>query len=258
MTPATSSRMMPLAFSLKRHVLRHAHRFWCEIDAKAVATAPIYIFPDSRRFDSDDVERLATSNLGGTLKLPHPHCIFELQDPEQPEACLASYARATEAGVDSFLFRFIPSRNCWSDLMAAVEFLPNGVAEVMGHPKEQDPNHYAPTFEAATSMIWRALGLLSIPTPLAEQQLSPLRRRPFAKDGVRGWTYRVADIQPHMIASALAERSGSHASPRWHIRRGHWRALADGRRVFVRECEVGDIARGGVIKDYLVNGGELA
>ena len=47
--------------------------------------------------------------------------------------------------------------------MAAVEFLPNGVAEVMGHPKEQDPNHYAPTFEAATSMVWRALGLLCHP-----------------------------------------------------------------------------------------------
>lgn len=258
MTPATSSGRMPLAFSLKRHVHRHAHRFWCEIDAKAVATAPIYIFPDGRRFDSDDVERLATSNLGSTLKLPHPHCIFELQDPEQPEACLASYARATEAGVDSFLFRFLPERGCWSDLMAAVEFLPNGVAEVMGHPKVQDPVHYASTFEAATSMVWRALGLLSISTPLAEQQLSPLRRRSFAKDGVRGWSYRVADIQSHIIASALAERSGSHAPPRWHIRRGHWRQLTDGRRVFVRECEVGDIARGGVIKDYRVAAREVA
>ena len=88
------------------------------------------------------------------------------------------------------------------------------------------------------------------------QQLSPLRRRPFAKDGVRGWTYRVADIQPHIIASALAEQSGSHASPRWHIRRGHWRELADGRRIFVRECEVGDVKRGGVIKDYRVGASE--
>jgi hypothetical protein len=33
---------------------------------------------------------------------------------------------------------------------------------------------------------------------------------------------------------------------------GHWRNLADGRRVFVRECEVGDRSRGGVVKDYEV------
>ncbi|MCC7462394.1 MAG: hypothetical protein IT480_08025 [Gammaproteobacteria bacterium] len=78
MTPATSSRATPYSFTLKRHVLRHVNRFWCEIDAKHVATAPIYIFPDARRFDSDDVERLAARNMAGTLKLPHPHCIFEL------------------------------------------------------------------------------------------------------------------------------------------------------------------------------------
>ena len=252
MTVSVSSRAIPFAFSLKRHMLRRVHRFWCEIDAKHVATAPIYIFPDARQFDSDDVGRLAGSNMAGTLKLPHPHCIFELHDPDHPEACLASYARATEAGVDSFLFRFDPVRRCWTDLIAAVEFLPDGLAEVMGHPNMQEAEQYAPNFETATSMVWRALGLLATSTPLAEWQLSPLRRRPFAKVGVRGWTYRVADIQPHIIASALAERCGSHSPPRWHVRRGHWRELTAGRRVFVRECEVGDIARSGVIKDYRV------
>ncbi|MCC7462395.1 MAG: hypothetical protein IT480_08030 [Gammaproteobacteria bacterium] len=156
------------------------------------------------------------------------------------------------------MFRFEPARRCWSDLIAAVEFLPDGVAEVIGHPKMQDSKEYAPNFEAATAMVWRALGLLAIPTPLAEQQLSPLRRIPFAKVGVRGWTYRVADIQPGVIAASLAGHGGSHASPRWHIRRGHWRELADGRRVFVRECEVGDIARGGMIKDYRVTAREVA
>jgi hypothetical protein len=75
---------------------------------------------------------------------------------------------------------------------------------------------------------------------------------------VRGWTYRIADIQPRVIAAALAEHRGSHASPRWHIRRGHWRQLADGRRVFVRECQVGDVSRGGVVKDYRIDLGRAA
>ena len=28
--------------------------------------------------------------------------------------------------------------------------------------------------------------------------------------------------------------------------------LADGRRIFIRECQVGDMTRGGVVKDYEV------
>jgi hypothetical protein len=233
------------------------HRFWCEIDAKRVAAAPIYVFPNASRFNGDDVEQLALGNMGGTLKLPHPHCIFEVQNPDDPEACLASYVRATAPGVDSFLFRFDQERRCWSDLLVAVEFRADGVAEVIGHPKMQDPKQYTPNFEAATSMVWRALGLLAISTPLAEQQLSPLRRRPFAKLGVRGWTYRIAEIDTAQVAAARTLQGGTHASPRWHVRRGHWRTLSDGQRVFVRECEVGDIARGGVIKDYRVTSGEL-
>ena len=258
MTHVISPRAMPFAFSLKRHIVRHVHRFWCEIDATHVAAAPIYIFPDARRFDADDVGQLAVSNMAGTLKLPHPHCIFELQNPDHPEACLASYARATEVGVDSFLFRFDPERRCWSDLIAAVEFQPDGVAEVIGHPNMQSPEEYAPSFETASSMVWRALGLLAVSTPLVDQQLSPLRRPPFAKVGVRGWTYRVAQIDPVRVAAAVAQGDGTHASPRWHIRRGHWRQLADGRRVFIRECQVGDVSRGAVVKDYQVQLGAAA
>lgn len=258
MTQAQPSRATPFAYSLKRHILQHAHRFWCEVDAKHVATAPIYVFPDADRFNADDVEQLAVRNLAGTLKLPHPHCIFEVRSPDHPGACLASYARATEAGVDSFLFRFDPQRRCWSDLLTAVEFLPDGFADAIAHPDLDDPKDYTAHFEIATSMVWRALGLLAAATPCVERQLSTLRRAPFAKAGVRGWTYRVADIQPGIIADALAIHRGTHASPRWHVRRGHWRQLGDGRRVFVRECQVGDASRGGVVKDYQVQFGEAA
>jgi len=68
----------------------------------------------------------------------------------------------------------------------------------------------------------------------------------------------VADIQTEAITVGQAEHCGTHASPRWHIRRGHWRQLADGRRVFVRECEVRDASRGGVVNDYQVQLGEAA
>jgi hypothetical protein len=78
-----------------------------------------------------------------------------------------------------------------------------------------------------------------------------VQRRKFAGPGVTGWIYRVIEIAP-ALRRQRTRRGGSHASPRWHIRRGHWRTLPDGRTTFVRECEVGDPAGGGVVKDYRV------
>jgi len=45
---------------------------------------------------------------------------------------------------------------------------------------------------------------------------------------------------------------GTHASPRKHDRRGHWRNTPKGKRVWVRNCTVGDAAKGIVMKDYIV------
>ena len=55
-----------------------------------------------------------------------------------------------------------------------------------------------------------------------------------------------------LVRLSEAQGGGTHASPRSRIRRGHWRQLADGRRVFVRACEVGDPEHGGVVKDYII------
>lgn len=48
---------------------------------------------------------------------------------------------------------------------------------------------------------------------------------------------------------------GTHASPRWHERRGHWRLIKKtGKRVWVKNCEVGDKALGAVFHDYKIAG----
>lgn len=51
----------------------------------------------------------------------------------------------------------------------------------------------------------------------------------------------------------VAPQGGTHAPPRWHERRGHWRTTRTGKRVWVRNCEVGDKARGAVFHDYKIN-----
>ena len=45
-------------------------------------------------------------------------------------------------------------------------------------------------------------------------------------------------------------QGGTHASPRWHERRGHWRNMKSGKKVWVKNCEVGDKSLGAVFKDY--------
>jgi len=49
------------------------------------------------------------------------------------------------------------------------------------------------------------------------------------------------------------DKSGTHASPRLHLRRGHIRRLPDGRKIWVRHCLVGDKNKGFVTKDYSVD-----
>lgn len=46
---------------------------------------------------------------------------------------------------------------------------------------------------------------------------------------------------------------GTHASPRWHERRGHWRTMKkSGKKVWVTNCEVGDKTKGAVFHDYKI------
>lgn len=50
-------------------------------------------------------------------------------------------------------------------------------------------------------------------------------------------------------------KGGTHASPRWHKRRGYWRTLRkSGKVVWVQACEVGNKSNGMVYKDYEVTG----
>jgi len=49
-------------------------------------------------------------------------------------------------------------------------------------------------------------------------------------------------------------RGGTHASPRRHQARGHWRTYPSGKRGWVKECWRGDASKGTVFKDYELRG----
>lgn len=69
-----------------------------------------------------------------------------------------------------------------------------------------------------------------------------------AKWAKEGWTYHVLNVTNKR--KTKRELGGTHASPRWHERRGHWRTLKSGKSIWIGQCEIGNKERGGVIKDY--------
>lgn len=81
---------------------------------------------------------------------------------------------------------------------------------------------------------------------------SPTNTRRAAK-GKSPLIYSWHTLQIEPPQERQSHQGGTHATPRLHQRRGHWRSLAGGKRVWVRDCMVGDASRGTVWKDYRTN-----
>ena len=72
------------------------------------------------------------------------------------------------------------------------------------------------------------------------------------------YDYRVVTIDPEEERRVLADRlRGTHASPKLHVRRGHFRRYKSGKKVWVNQMFVGNPERGMVLKDYLIQGEAL-
>jgi hypothetical protein len=66
-----------------------------------------------------------------------------------------------------------------------------------------------------------------------------------------GLTYEWHTVQVAPVMPKSEPKGGTHASPKLHDRRGHWRTR-NGRKHWVRACVVGDPDKGVVEKDYRV------
>lgn len=86
----------------------------------------------------------------------------------------------------------------------------------------------------------------------ASPKASPTNARRAAK-GKPPLSYSWHTVTIGPVDAKCDPKGGTHASPRQHQRRGHFRTLADGRRVWVRDCTVGDATLGTVWKDYRIS-----
>ena len=62
--------------------------------------------------------------------------------------------------------------------------------------------------------------------------------------------WHTVTIQP--LTHKQDHKGGTHASPRLHDRRGHFRRHPSGKQIWVKPCKVGDASKGCVWKDYKV------
>ena len=243
--------MIPAAYSLMRQLGRYRAWCWRGEELAGFLSAPVYVFPDQEMFDSDEVERLAGDIFDEPLRLPHAAVTFEVKDRGPRYRAQVVHARHIDDAVEAVFIGQDADSARWTDIRAHCRFTPDGFAHIETGPtvEEAEWSRYA---EVISGVVWRALAILKHAAAATEQSVPRTRRPKLARAGVRGWTWRQVEIVPDRLVRRSAPQGSTHASPRWHIRRGHWRQLADGRRVFVRECQVGDPEHGGVLKDYTV------
>jgi len=250
--------MMPTAYVLKKHMAMRSRRFWQGEKLRQFVGAPIYFFPDHLNFNSDDVDAVAKRMLSGTMRLPHDAVVFEVGGEYPAVSSVIALVTQVNQPVEAFLVAARRAGNQFTDVLANAFFRDDGVAEVESNPKFQDETIAGIFAENLTAIVWRALAILAQGPSISDAQVPRTRRPKLARAGVTGWSWHVVDIDSARMSAAATAAGGNHASPRWHVRRGHWRTLRDGRRLFVRSCEVGDPGRGGVLKDYHVAMGEAA
>jgi hypothetical protein len=96
--------------------------------------------------------------------------------------------------------------------------------------------------------LMKLQGMDTVYRPTIQQTLINAKRKRKGKKPLISW--HTVKIEPP--SEKREHQGGTHASPRLHDRRGHWRTYKSGKRVFIKACKVGDASKGLVFKDYEV------
>lgn len=114
---------------------------------------------------------------------------------------------------------------------------------------QKDINITEETIKPVASIIFRFLTHLQKCGEVAHVPTSsPSNRKRIAKGKKPLYEWRTVVIQPR--APRSAHQGGTHASPRQHDRRGHWRTYKSGKRVWIKNMRVGKASNGTVFHDY--------
>lgn len=199
---------------------------------------------------------------------------FDVGDlPEQAElivddelVCLP-YERSVIVGRDSDGSKFMLSVIGGSDSVAVGGLLfvgpmpqditpfsyvntPEGMRVYGVHGEPPKRAHYMPIMAIVSTFLRSLQKQTQSYVPVARKSLINSRRAAKGKGPIL-FDWHTVQVAP--VTKKMPHQGGTHASPRLHDRRGHWRTMKkSGKRVWVRDCTVGDASRGVVFKDYEV------
>lgn len=105
-----------------------------------------------------------------------------------------------------------------------------------------------PAFRMVCAVLLKLAGQSAVAyRPVPQDTFLNRKRKAKGKPPV-SFDWHTVEVGPKAIKNEL--QGGTHASPRLHDRRGHWRTCKSGRQVWVKACKVGDATKGVVFKDY--------
>lgn len=232
-------------YRVKACVLR-SPALWPGADTRLLATAPVYVFAGA---ELPCVLDCWADGIDDAFALPHPAVLYDLAEEDRRSFLFVKWHEKEK----SVSIHFAVSDG---DTVGGSDFaviLNKDQTSVAAYPDavENNKEHIRDAASRVRGLFLRAQYVLYRSPETAQRVVPPLRRRAAAKAGVVGWRYTVVTIDPAKLAPSSEPAGGTHASPVWHIRRGHWRRTKNG-RTFVQAHEVGGKTRGGVVKDYKV------
>lgn len=240
-------RILPEAFLLKeffrRRPLKHGFLSYLIVKSPVIITSVEHLNMALR----DDV----------TVKIPFQSVIYEITGTADKGDELQAHfivALELENKSDIMFIALKKEKESFLYLGAYLKYVSaEGVFRIVSNGKE---GPFPDSEMRESPFYWCVLACVSLneATFSVKSMVPASMRNPRAAavTPASGWEYRIVDIskQPEQT-SRLDGSAGTHASPRWHMRRGHWRRLRSGKQAWVRACAVGSEERGGVIKDYI-------
>ena len=115
------------------------------------------------------------------------------------------------------------------------------------HGKEVTQDEILPVLRMVYAVLLKLAGKEQAYKPTPQRTFINEKRKSKGKSALT-FDWHTIEIEPPKAKND--PQGGTHASPRRHQSRGHWRTYKSGKRGWVKECWKGDASKGTVFKDY--------
>lgn len=199
-------------------------------------------------FDCRNIPELLEARVDDELfAMPYPRTAFVGVDTDGSKFCVALIAGDNHVSVagrydtGKFPANIEPFSYINTD---------EGLRIYGGEGRQPPPReHYLPVIALITRFVQSLDTTQTAYLPTPKKSFLNAARASKGKPPVL-FDWHTVEIVPKQAKNAPL--GGTHASPRLHDRRGHWRTCKTGKKVWVKACKVGDASKGVVFKDYKV------